>query len=92
MQNNLNSQLESLLQRSQATPEFKHSVLEIAAGNPADCVSASSGSPPIKVLRVLMKCLEMYPQMPISRVDITDEVWKLRFLNATAHLPEELLT
>jgi len=28
----------------------------------------------------------------ISRVDITDEVWKLRFLNATAHLPEELLT
>ncbi len=28
----------------------------------------------------------------ISRVDITDEVWKLRFLNAMAHLPEELLT
>jgi broad specificity phosphatase PhoE len=28
----------------------------------------------------------------ISRVDITDEVWKLRFLNSTAHLPDELLT
>jgi broad specificity phosphatase PhoE len=28
----------------------------------------------------------------ISRVDITDEVWKLRFLNSTAHLPDGLLT
>jgi hypothetical protein len=71
MQNNPNSQLESLLQRSQATHKFKQSVREIARGNPADCVSASPGSPPVKVLRVLMKCLEMYPQMPISQVDIS---------------------
>lgn len=61
--------LDQLLAESNATPEFKQAVQEFANGEEPDLITASR-APQIKVLRVLMKLLETYPDEPISDVKI----------------------
>ncbi len=63
-------ELAALLRASRASEAFKQAVTDFARGRPSDRIRFSSGSPPIKVLRVLMKVLEVFPDAAISGVDI----------------------
>ncbi len=62
--------LDDLLERSQAEPAFKRAVQAFAQGQPSELIRYSAGSPPIKVLRVLLQLLETFPDAPISDVEI----------------------
>jgi len=71
--------LEDLLAASQATPEFKDSVRTLAAGPstlfmadglPQSRVIFDAASPPVKVLRVVMKLLEEFPNEPFEKVTV----------------------
>jgi hypothetical protein len=63
--------LESLLEVSAATPEFKHAVSRMQKGEaPGPAISAGPGAPPVKVLRVVSKLLETEPRRPIASVRI----------------------
>ncbi|MFQ5865256.1 MAG: hypothetical protein ACE5IW_08530 [bacterium] len=62
--------LDRLLEKSQATDSFKQAVQQLARGDESNLIQYSPGSPNIKVLRVLMKLLEQYPEEIISDVKI----------------------
>ncbi len=62
--------LEQLLEQSQAAPEFKEAVRRFRDGERSERIVATAGSPPIKVLRLLMKLLEAVPELPMERVRI----------------------
>jgi hypothetical protein len=63
--------LETLLENSAAHPAFKEAVLNLRDGkNPGTSIVYNPGAPPVKVLRVIQKLLEMEPQREITRVEL----------------------
>ncbi len=62
--------LHELLQRSQASEAFKDAVRRFREGEKNERIRYSPGSPPVKVMRVLMKLLEERPDLPIESVTI----------------------
>lgn len=64
------SKLEELLNNSKAEDSFKAAVLAFLDGKDSDLIKYSYGSPRIKILRVLMKLLEEFPDDAITNVDI----------------------
>lgn len=65
----LNETLESLLQASQAEPEFKRAVLDFADSRDSHLIKYTH-APRIKVLRVVMKLLDAFPEAQIARVEL----------------------
>ncbi len=62
--------LEELLKLSKATPLFKQAVQEFLEGKETDLIIHVRNSPGIKIIRVLMKLLEEYPDVEITDVNI----------------------
>lgn len=62
--------LDELLEASRATPEFQDAVRALARGENQDRIDFNWGSPPVKVLRLITKMLEMLPREPIEKVRI----------------------
>ncbi len=62
--------LEDLLEKSQASEAFKEAVRRFREGEKSDLIRYSPGSPPVKVMRVLMKLLEAHPELAIESVTI----------------------
>ncbi|MFQ5707090.1 MAG: hypothetical protein ACE5HO_06540 [bacterium] len=62
--------LNELLERSHATSEFKQAVAGFANGEDSPLIEYAAGSPSIKIMRVLIKLLEEYPEKPIDYVNI----------------------
>jgi hypothetical protein len=65
--------LEELLDASSATAEFKKAVEELAANRPQDRVLGNEGSPPVKMLRFVMKLIEQHPELPLEKVSVEGE-------------------
>ena len=64
----IDTELQTLLDASKAEDTFKQAVLNFAGGDDSDLIKSSPGSPRIKLLRVLMKLLEMFPHEVITNV------------------------
>ena len=64
------ARLMELINQSRATQQFKKAVADFLRGQDSDLIKYSSGSPRIKVIRVLTKLLEEFPKEPISDVEI----------------------
>ena len=63
--------LDTLLEQSAATSEFKAAVKALRIGRGSgDLVKANAGAPPVKVLRVISKLLEEEPATEIREVEI----------------------
>lgn len=62
--------LKELLEKSAATAAFKSAVVDFLEGGEPELIKYTPHSPRIKVLRVLVKLLEKYPDEPISHVDV----------------------
>lgn len=63
--------LSQLLDRSQASPDFRRAVAAFLGDNrPNDGVTFDRFSPPVKVERTLTKLLEEHPELEIERVEI----------------------
>ncbi len=65
----IDTQLESLLKASKADPTFKQAVLDFAQEKDSALIKCAP-APRIKILRVLMKLLESFPDEPITEVTI----------------------
>jgi len=68
-----NRQLKTLLEASAATDTFKKAVENFENGLDSDCIAHSADSPKVKVLRVIMKLIDTYPQEKISKVNISGQ-------------------
>lgn len=66
----VDTKLKDLLEKSDATESFKRAVRDFSEGKDSKLIQYSSGSPKIKVLRVLMKLLDECREEPITEVDI----------------------
>lgn len=66
----IDTELQTLLDASKAEDAFKQAVLNFADGVDSDLIKNSPGSPRIKVLRVVMKLLEMFPDEVITNVRV----------------------
>ena len=62
--------LDELLASSAAGEAFKRAVQALAAGGKQDRIAYNSASPPVKVLRFVMKLLETRPDLALERVEI----------------------
>lgn len=62
--------LQELLESSKAATAFKDAVHALVEGRSTDRIQYPPTSPPIKVLRVIMKILETIPDHPIERIRI----------------------
>ncbi|MCB2155226.1 hypothetical protein KQI84_10085 [bacterium] len=63
--------IESLLERSAATPEFAEAVRALAAGDTkTELIQANAGAPPVKVLRVISQLLDQHPDLPIESIQL----------------------
>ncbi|HEX6069580.1 MAG TPA: hypothetical protein VFZ18_07140 [Longimicrobiaceae bacterium] len=63
--------LSQLLDRSQASPDFRRAVAAfLGDSRPNDGVTFDRFSPPVKVERTLTKLLEEHPELEIERVEI----------------------
>lgn len=62
--------LDELIDASKASPEFKEAVRELSHGETQDRIDFNWGAPLVKVMRVIMKVLETYPDLPIERAKI----------------------
>lgn len=65
--------LEELLDASSATAEFKQAVEALAGNRPQHCLEANAGSPPVKVLRFVMKLIEEFPDIPFEKIYVHGE-------------------
>lgn len=65
--------LDDILATSAAIEEFKQAVRDLESGKSQDLIRANSNSPPVKVLRTVMKMLEAYGEVPFESVEITAE-------------------
>lgn len=63
-------ELQEVLTQSHASETFKRAVLDLADGRVTSPIQVHRAVPPIKVLRFLHKLLEVYPQEPITAVEI----------------------
>lgn len=66
----IDTELQTLLDASKAENTFKQAVLNFAGGVDSDLIKISPSSPQIKVLRVVMKLLEMFPHEVITNVRV----------------------
>jgi len=66
----IDEQFQRLLAHSNADESFKAAVDQFCADKPSDLIQYPAGAPRIKVLRVLMKLLEEFPNEPITDVHI----------------------
>lgn len=82
--------LEELLDGSSATPEFKQAVEELADGRFTGRIEASEGSPPVKVLRFVMKMLEQNPHTAFESVRVDAESTCSGFTGHAVAQPGEL--
>jgi hypothetical protein len=62
--------LDDLLSRSHAADSFKTAVRHYEAGHSSPLIGADRWQPPVKVLRVICKLLETYPDLAIERIDL----------------------
>lgn len=62
--------LDSLIEASAATPEFKAALRELQRGGRSPLITLSHGSPTVKAARVLSKLLEVEPALAIREVSI----------------------
>lgn len=62
--------LDELLAGSAATESFKEAVRALAAGAPQTAIRFERRSPPVKVLRAVMKLLEERPELPLESVSV----------------------
>lgn len=65
--------LDELLQASAATPGFKAAAKNLSAGMKQDIIRYNAGSPPVKVLRLVSKLLESFPEVPFSGIEVKGE-------------------
>ena len=70
MWNMSETKLKTLLENSQASGAFKTAIQGLSDGTDSELIKYSSGSPKVKVQRVLMKLLEVFPDEKITEVDI----------------------
>jgi hypothetical protein len=82
--------LEELLDASRATEAFKAAVRALADGRRQDCISANPGSPPVKILRFIMKLLELYPDETFSSVEVDADSSCSGFTGTAVARPGEL--
>ena len=66
----LHNKIAELAAQSQATGQFKEALTNLINGKDSGLIVHSLGAPRIKLLRVLAKLLEEYPDEPISDVSI----------------------
>ncbi len=66
MQDTVVQTLETILENSSATPEFKSAVNRLASGSDQTAIRFTPGNPPVKVLRFVMKLLESHPGIPFE--------------------------
>ncbi len=63
--------LDALLDSSAATPEFRQALTFLASGRSSGpAIRFNAGAPPVKVVRVLSKLLEVEKDLEIREVDI----------------------
>jgi len=62
--------VEEIVERSQAAAEFKAAVRELNKGQRHERIHFSSWLPKVKVLRVAVKFLDVYPQLPVERIEV----------------------
>jgi hypothetical protein len=62
--------LEQLLENSSATEPFKDAVRQYAKDRPHNLIGADRWQPQVKVLRVISKMLETFPEKAFERIDI----------------------
>jgi len=62
--------LEDLLASSAATENFKNAARDLEAGKSQLAIRANAASPPVKVLRFVMKMLETCKEVPIESVEV----------------------
>ena len=63
--------LETLIAASRAKDEFKTQVVALAdGGSPDGAIRFNPQCPPVKVLRLLMKLLEVYPEKKFTEVEV----------------------
>jgi hypothetical protein len=62
--------LEELLDASRASDEFKAAVRGLADGHRQDRIAFNAGSPPVKVLRFVMKLIELHPDECFETVSV----------------------
>lgn len=62
--------LEELVQASSATVPFKAAVADLAAQRPQDRIRFNPGSPPVKVLRLITKMLEEFPDIAFDSIEV----------------------
>ena len=64
------SDFDTLLAGSQATDAFRTDLTAFIARQPADRITASTGSPRIKVLRAIAQLLHAEPSLSVDRVTV----------------------
>lgn len=62
--------LETLLNASAATDDFKKAVAELKAGKTSDKIAYNPGVPAVKALRAISKLLENEPELAIDSVNV----------------------
>ena len=65
--------LESILSQSAASDAFKSAVVDLKNGKRPSAITFNSGSPPVKVLRVITKLLEEFPAEQIESVELSGQ-------------------
>jgi hypothetical protein len=79
--------LEELLDASRATDAFKAAVRDLAEGRRQDRIATNPGSPPVKVLRFIMKLLELHPDEPFESLAVDAESSCSAFTGAAVAQP-----
>lgn len=82
--------LDALLDASNAMPEFKEAVRALSEGEHQDRIDYNWGAPPVKVMRVIMKILEMCPEEPVERVQLKGTAGCSDFIGTATADPGEL--
>jgi hypothetical protein len=62
--------IDEIIENSHATAAFKRAVQKFIAGKESELIRYSPGSPRIKIIRVLTKILESFPDEAITDVNI----------------------
>lgn len=62
--------LDELLTASHATAEFKEAVRALARGERPERIDFNGGAPLVKVLRVVLKTLETFPERAIEKMTV----------------------
>ena len=72
---------------SAATADFKRAMRDLAAGKPQSAIQFSRSNPPVKALRVAMKLIEEFPDVPFESVQIEGRSGCSDFAGSALALP-----